>query len=316
MRASIGLATAASLVVSQLAASSALAQAASRLPPPEQPASTRPAPVAKPAVTRPAPQPAKAEDGFGGSGGSSGGNKPGFGGSGGSWQKPSRPPPIIRPPVRPPVLPPPSGNWGGSGVSWNDWNGRIVRCESWNYRYARCNLATSGGVRLVRIIAGDCRQGRTWGFDTRRNFVWVNRGCRADFQGRYGNWNNGNGPSTGAVVAGVAVAAGLIALLASKGRSVDQAGTAQMAAIDIAPGAVPAAADPAFRRCVEEAARQIGATGGTAIRLMGPVDAASGNGGWSFQIPLEAMWPGDTHGTPAFCRASSSALQELSFYQG
>lgn len=211
-------------------------------------------------------------------------------------------------------MPPPSGNWGGSGGSWNDWNGRIVRCESWNYRYARCNLATSGGVRLVRLIAGDCRQGRTWGFDARRNFVWVNRGCRADFQGRHGNWNNG--PSTGAVIAGVAVAAGLIAMLASRGRTVDQVTTAQMAAIDIAPGAVPAAADLAFRRCVEEAARQVGATGGTAIRLTGPVDAAGGSREWTFQMPLEAMWPGDTHPTPAFCRASSNAVQELSFYQG
>lgn len=33
-------------------------------------------------------------------------------------------------------------------------------------------------------------------------------------------------------------------------------------------------------------------------------------------MPLEAMWPGDTHATPAFCRASSSTLQELSFHQG
>lgn len=308
MRVSIGLATAASLVASSLAGTATLAQPSSRLPPPEQAAGARPGPVAKPDISRPAPKPAK--PGFGGSGGSSGGNRPGFGGSGGSWQKPSRPPPVVRPPVRPP----PSGNWGGSGGSWNDWNGRIVRCESWNYRYARCNLATSGGARLARVIAGDCRQGRTWGFDARRNFVWVNRGCRADFQGRHGSWSNG--PSTGAVIAGVAVAAGLIAMLASKGRTVDQTATAQMASIDIGPGAVPAPADPSFRRCVEEAARQIGATGGTAIRLTGPVDAAPGNGAWSFQMPLEAMWPGDTHPTPAVCRASSSRVEELSFYQG
>lgn len=266
------------------------------------------------------------QPGFGGSGGSSGSNKPGggFGGSGGSWQKP--PPPVRPPTVRPPTVRPPTTGWGGLGSSWgngwgdnwNDWHGRIVRCESWNYRYARCNLDTRGGVRMVRLIAGDCRQGRTWGWDNNRNFVWVSRGCRADFQARYGNWGGGNDRpnNTGAVIAGVAVAAGLIALLASKGRNPDSnAANAQMAAINIGAGVVPAAAERSFRLCAKEAARQIGATGGTSIRLLGAVDTQAGTGGWRFQMPLEASWPGDTHPTPAFCRATSTQVVELSFYQ-
>jgi hypothetical protein len=234
--------------------------------------------------------------GSGASGGSSSGNRPGsgFGGSGGSW----------------------GNNWGNNG---NDWHGRIVRCESWNYRYARCNLDARGGVRLMRVIAGNCRQGQSWGWSTGGNYVWVNRGCRADFQARYSNWGGGNNdrPNTGAVIAGVAVAAGLLAILASKGRKAEPVnGGAQMAAINIAPGAVPPVAEQSFRLCAEEAARQIGATGGTAIRLLGTVDTTSGNGGWRFQMPLEASWPGDSHPTPAFCRATNSAVVELSFYQG
>jgi hypothetical protein len=280
-----------------------------------------PQPAQKPVISRPQPQPVKPGGGFGGSGGSGGNNKPGggFGGSGGSGGS-----------NRPGGGFGGSGgtsgsNWGGSGGSWNnnsnwnDWHGRIVRCESWNYRYARCNLDPRGGVRLVRVIAGDCRQGRTWGWDSRRNFVWVNRGCRADFQARYGNWqgNNNDGVSTGAVIAGVAVAAGLIALLASKGRSTDNNATsATTAAINVAGGAVPAAAEQSFRLCLEEAARQIGATGGTSIRLLGAVDTTPGNGGWRFQMPLEGSWPGDTHATPAYCRATNSKVVELSFYQG
>jgi hypothetical protein len=187
-----------------------------------------------------------------------------------------------------------------------------LRCESWNYRYARCNADTGGGVRLSRVIGGDCRQGRSWGYS--RGYVWVNRGCRAEFDIRYGNGSGNNGPSTGAVIAGVAVAAGLLALLASKGRKADQTNSnAQTAAINIAPDAVSSSAAPAFRHCVEEAARQIGATGGKSIRLLGPVATNIDNGDWQFQIPLEASWPDDTHPTPASCRASTAKLIELNF---
>lgn len=216
----------------------------------------------------------------------------------------------------------PSGNnggWGSNGGSggWNDggWNngsGGNIRCESWNYKYARCNADTSGGVRLARVIAGDCRQGRSWGYS--RGFVWVNRGCRAEFQTRYGNGNGNDGPSTGAVIAGVAVAAGLLALLASKGRKADPAPTNQQAAaINIGPDVVTRAAQPAFRYCVEEAARQIGATGGKSIRLLGSVGVNQRGSDWEFQLPLEASWPDDTHPAPATCRASSAKLIDLSF---
>jgi hypothetical protein len=209
----------------------------------------------------------------------------------------------------------PSGGNSGWGGGNNNGQGRNIRCESWNYKYARCNADTAGGVRLSRVIAGDCRQGRSWGYS--RNFVWVNRGCRAEFETRNGNGGGNNGPSTGAVIAGVAVAAGLIALLASKGRKSEAPKSGQqMAAINIGPDVVPAAAGPAFRTCIEEAARQIGATGGTSIRLLGAVNANQNRDEWQFQLPLEASWTNDSHPAPATCRATAAKLVDLSFQPG
>lgn len=219
-------------------------------------------------------------------------------------------------------------NWNNGG--WNDgWNnggrGGIVRCESWNYRYARCRADTNGGVRLARVLGGNCSSADSWG--TGRGYIWVNNGCRADFEvSRYGN----GGGSTGAVIAGAAVAAGLLALLLSKGKKKDadtatQGGARPPATIDIALNQVPPAAEKAFRQCIDEAARQVGATGGTSLRLTaevqhrpqptGQAGSQSGGqaGGWEFRLPLEATWDGKPQPTPAECSATDTAVQKLDF---
>jgi hypothetical protein len=47
----------------------------------------------------------------------------------------------------------------------------------------RKRIDTSGGVRLLRQISGTrCIQNRTWGYD--RDEVWVDDGCRAEFEVR------------------------------------------------------------------------------------------------------------------------------------
>lgn len=59
----------------------------------------------------------------------------------------------------------------------------IVTCESKNYQRAECSVG-GGPVSMVRQLStppGDCIQARTWGFDTRRNTIWVSNGCRAEF---------------------------------------------------------------------------------------------------------------------------------------
>ncbi len=104
--------------------------------------------------------------------------------------------------------------WGGGpGGGYPDrpdrpgfGGGQSVRCESWNYRPARCALNTVGGVGLRNVVAGNCVQGQTWGWD--RGGVWVNGGCRGDFialnsvGGGYpgGGYPGGPGYDGGAVV--------------------------------------------------------------------------------------------------------------------
>jgi Protein of unknown function (DUF3011) len=67
------------------------------------------------------------------------------------------------------------------------------------YRYCRAN--TQNSVTLTRQISGSpCQQGYSWGYDYRG--IWVDRGCRAQFQLGYdNNNNNGGGSNTGAAVA-------------------------------------------------------------------------------------------------------------------
>jgi hypothetical protein len=72
---------------------------------------------------------------------------------------------------------------------------QIFRPSSAGYRTERFKLEseggkrstkridTSGGVRLVRRLSDTvCVQGRTWGYE--RNLVWVDNGCRAEFEVR------------------------------------------------------------------------------------------------------------------------------------
>ncbi len=73
-----------------------------------------------------------------------------------------------------------SGNPGtGSGGNVSPSSGTIT-CSSDNGQRVYCNADTRGGVRLVRRISGSpCQEGSTWGYDSRG--IWVDRGCRAEF---------------------------------------------------------------------------------------------------------------------------------------
>ena len=53
-------------------------------------------------------------------------------------------------------------------------------CESGDGKLHWCHEGIGGRVRLVRERKGRCIEGRTWGQG--RNGVWVDRGCRADFE--------------------------------------------------------------------------------------------------------------------------------------
>ena len=77
---------------------------------------------------------------------------------------------------------------------WRD-GGRAFRCESAHGRGRQCAVDVRGRVQLVRQLSdAACIEGRTWGQDGRG--VWVDDGCRAEFQvaaGRSGNWSRWRG---------------------------------------------------------------------------------------------------------------------------
>ncbi len=77
---------------------------------------------------------------------------------------------------------------GPGGPSWGGWGQKYnVYCASDDGRRNRCSVYTSGGVRLVRQRSGSpCVYGSTWGWD--RSGIWVDRGCRADFEIGQAGW--------------------------------------------------------------------------------------------------------------------------------
>ena len=59
----------------------------------------------------------------------------------------------------------------------------IITCASNDGRRAYCDVDTRNGVRLLEQHSDrPCREGSTWGYD--RRGIWVDRGCRADFEVR------------------------------------------------------------------------------------------------------------------------------------
>lgn len=69
----------------------------------------------------------------------------------------------------------------GYGYGYGQAPARLLRCESNDNRPTFCRVP--GGLREAnierRLSRASCDYGRSWGF--RRDGVWVDRGCRADF---------------------------------------------------------------------------------------------------------------------------------------
>ena len=77
----------------------------------------------------------------------------------------------------------------GSGVKWNGWGeGYTVYCASDDEHRNRCPVHIRSGVRLIRRRSGaPCIFGESWGYD--REGIWVDRGCRADFEIGESGWH-------------------------------------------------------------------------------------------------------------------------------
>ena len=80
------------------------------------------------------------------------------------------------------------GGPGGPGGNWPGWGNNFnVYCASDDGRLNRCPVDTRGGVRLVRRRSeSPCVYGVSWGSD--RRGIWVDRGCRADFEIGQSGW--------------------------------------------------------------------------------------------------------------------------------
>ena len=200
------------------------------------------------------------------------------------------------------------GNNSGGGGGWDNgggWGGNNrgfagqLECRSDNNRYRRCSANTENRVEMLRqFSSSSCVRGRGWGYD--RSSIWVDNGCQARFGYGYGNVTgdtsgSSGGSDTGAVIGGVALAAGLVALLAAAGKSSSNSRSAASTSSDATLHAdlaqFPSDARASAQACMNEAARQVGATGGSAVRL-NSVDSASRQGnGWSIRAQATATYP-------------------------
>lgn len=208
----------------------------------------------------------------------------------------------------------------------DEFAGRL-RCESRSNRYEQCHVQTQGRVELLRRLGGKCNAGRQWGFGP--DYIWVTSGCRAEFGYGYANFTQlpepvpekKKGPSTGLIIGGIVVAGGLLALLASqkkkKADGTEEAATTHPArgpaTLSADLGALPSASRPSVQNCMNDAARQIGATGGTHLSYDRLVDLEQGNGGWRIRAAMTATYPDGTKTVEMYCRATPREIIQLDF---
>lgn len=225
-----------------------------------------------------------------------------------------------------------TGNWGGgyppggNNGNWNQGFSGEVECATWNNSRRRCNVPTSNRVELTQVLGGECVQGRDWTYRNNRIEVW--NGCRGRFAYGYGDFrptgwgNNGNpgypggyqpprdngGPSAGAVIGGAALAAGLIALLASSGKKSSNNQTAGTARLTADLGKFPSDARTEGQACMNEAARQIGATGGSHVTLERVDRAERTASGWTLIAKVAGTYDGKAQTMTMDCRAKGATV--------
>ena len=80
-----------------------------------------------------------------------------------------------------------SGDWGGSGGGNQAFT---FYCGSPDYKYRECQLPVDGRARLTKKKSDSrCVEGSDWG--QRGDRVWVNNGCRANFEVVRSGWGGG-----------------------------------------------------------------------------------------------------------------------------
>lgn len=235
------------------------------------------------------------------------GGSGGFGGSGGSWGGSG-------------------GSWGGSGGSWQgDGFAGELRCRSDRGRERFCRADVRNHAVLVQQLSGaPCIEGETWRPEA--GGIRVRGSCDGQFAYGYGGfypagWHGGgnwrpqpqpqhgrDGPDAGAIVAGGLLAAGLVAALAAAGKS-SSASNAGMANVEANLSAFPDRSRREARACLNEAARQVGATGGSRVRLERVLlSEQQPGGGWRHEAQVMKTWPGHSQRFVMDCIASGDRV--------
>jgi Protein of unknown function (DUF3011) len=92
------------------------------------------------------------------------------------------------------------------------WAARgTIRCESRNNSRNFCRVDTENNVSLrQQLSSSPCQRNRTWGFDG--SGIWVDRGCRGEFD--FGRSSNNSNNNNAAIAAGILGAFALGAAIA------------------------------------------------------------------------------------------------------
>lgn len=213
---------------------------------------------------------------------------------------PPRPPrPIFRP------------YWGYQYPVGTGYFADTIRCESYGGRFRSCFVPTRGRVVLERRHNGRCRYGNGWGYD--RSRIWVNHNCRATFAYGIGNYvpRYRSDTDTALIIGGVAVAAGLIAVLSRDASRRDL--PPQTARVDADYDRVESRARPGLRACLDRDAADIGATGGTRVRLTAVTIDAMGGQTYRYDTDIDATFPDRRYRLTFSCTATGEDIEDFDF---
>lgn len=247
-----------------------------------------------------------------------------------AWRPPGARPPIARPPIaRPPIARPPhhrpplhrppyrpSIAWGYRyPVAASGGFAGTIRCESFGGRFRSCPVMTRSRAVLERRFNGRCRYGHGWGFDRHR--IWVAHNCRGRFAygiGGYVPRYRSDGPDAGLIIGGVAVAAGLVALLSrSPAGRADRYPSRETAALVADLEGVAAPARAGLRACLDRASRNIAATGGDRLEMTDATIDQVGRDLYRYDVDLRATWPDMSRAVTFSCTASATDIEDFDF---
>lgn len=167
---------------------------------------------------------------------------------------------------------------------------------------------------LERRYNGRCRYGNGWGFD--RSRIWVSHGCRARFAYGIGGYHpryHADDGDAALIIGGVAVAAGLVAILSRSGRKHDSLPPQSIARIVANYNGVRASAQPGLRQCMDKAASNVAATGGTRIELGDVTIDSLSHDTYRYDVDIRAAYPDQNRRLAFSCTATADSVEEFDF---